>query len=195
MKKLLGPVDRLYPMPCALVVGGTLEDADVLAVSWLNIISSTPPTVAMGLRRTRHTLERIHANSEFTVNIPNTALATAVDYCGITAGRSTDKFSDTGLTLSPSAVVQTPIIEECPFNLECCITNEVNVGEYVVIFGEVVEAHANAEVLRPDTSLVEMDALDPLIYCAGVREYRSLGAKVGDAFSMGKALGKAGADE
>jgi flavin reductase (DIM6/NTAB) family NADH-FMN oxidoreductase RutF len=195
MKKRLGPVDRLYPMPCALVVGGTAQDADVLAASWLNIISSTPPTVAMGLRRTRHTLERIHATGEFTVNVPNTALAAAVDYCGTAAGRSTDKFADTGLTLSPSAVVGTPIIDECPFNLECRVTNEVVVGEYVVIFGQIVEAHANTDVLRPGTDLVEMDALDPLIYCAGVREYRSLGAKVGDAYSIGKSVKKAGAGE
>lgn len=25
MKKLLGPVERLYPMPCVLVVGGTAD--------------------------------------------------------------------------------------------------------------------------------------------------------------------------
>jgi hypothetical protein len=33
-----------------------------------------------------------------------------------------------------------------------------------------------------------MDALDPLIYAAGVREYRSLGAKVGDAYGIGKQI-------
>ena len=49
MKQLLGPVDRLYPMPCVLVVGGTMQQADTLAVAWINIVSSTPATIAMGL--------------------------------------------------------------------------------------------------------------------------------------------------
>ena len=98
MKKLLGPVERLYPMPCVLVVGGTAEGADTLAVAWLNVVSSTPPTIAMGLRESRHTLELIRATGEFTVNVPDTSLAAAVDYCGTTQGRLTNKFADAGLT-------------------------------------------------------------------------------------------------
>ena len=195
MKKRLGPVERLYPMPCVLVVGGTAELADTLAVAWINIVSSTPATVAMGLRRTRHTLELIRATGEFTVNVPDTALAAAVDYCGTTVGRGRDKFADAGLTLSPSAVVSTPIIAECPYNLECRVTREVEVGEYVLVIGEVVESHADERVVRPGTDLVEMDALDPLIYCAGVREYRALGPKVADAYSVGKQIKQALPDE
>ena len=188
MKKRLGPVDRLYPMPCVLVVGGTAAEADTLAVAWINIVASTPATVAMGLRRTRRTLELIRSTAEFTVNVPDTSLAAAVDYCGTTPGRDRDKFADAGLTLAPSAVVKTPLVQECPFNLECRVTQEVAVGEYVVVFGEVVEAHADERVLRPDTNLVDMDALDPLVYCAGVREYRGLGPKLADAYQIGREI-------
>ena len=188
MKKLLGPVDRLYPMPCVLVVGGTMSRADTLAVAWINIVSSTPATIAMGLRRTRGTLELIRETGEFTVNVPDTSMAAAVDYCGTTPGRDRDKIADAGLTLVKSAVVSTPFVAECPFNLECRVTHEVAVGEYVVVLGEVVEAHADERVLRPGTNLVEIDALDPLIYCAGVREYRALGTKVADAYQVGRQI-------
>jgi flavin reductase (DIM6/NTAB) family NADH-FMN oxidoreductase RutF len=195
MKQRLGPIDRLYPMPCALVVGGTMAQADTLAVAWINVVSSTPATIAMGLRRTRRTLELIRETGEFTVNVPNTSMAAAVDYCGTTAGRDHNKFADAGLTLVSSAVVKTPIIAECPFNIECRVTEEVAVGEYIVVLGEVVEAHADDRVLRPGTNLVEMDALDPLIYCAGVREYRALGAKVADAYQVGRQIKDGLADE
>lgn len=188
MKKRLGPIDRLYPMPCVLVVGGTLDAADTLTVSWLNIVASTPPTVAMGLRNSRHTLNLIRSNSEFTVNVPSTTLAAQVDYCGTTSGRNADKFAETGLTLSASTMVGPPIIDQCPFNLECRVTKEVEVGEYVLVLGEIVESHADESVLRPGTSLVEMDALDPLVYCAGVREYRGLGPKIADAYSIGRSI-------
>ena len=185
MKKLLGPVERLYPMPCVLVLGGTQAENDMLAVAWINIISSTPPTIAMGLRKTRRTLELIRQTGEFTVNVPDTSMAAAVDFCGITTGRKTDKLEATGLTLEPSAVIATPIVAECPFNLECRVTQEVEVGEYVVLLGEVVESHAEERVLTAGTDVVEMDELDPLVYIAGSREYRGLGAKVADAYAIG----------
>jgi flavin reductase (DIM6/NTAB) family NADH-FMN oxidoreductase RutF len=195
MKKRLGPVERLYPMPCVLVVGGDAELADTLAVAWINIVSSTPATVAMGLRKTRHTLELIRRNREFTVNVPDTALAAAVDYCGTTPGRGRDKFEDAGLTLEPSAVVAPPMIAECPFNLECRVTSEVPIGEYVLVIGEVIEAHAEERVLRHGTDLVEIDALDPLIYVAGVREYRAIGDKIADAYRIGREIKERLGDE
>jgi flavin reductase (DIM6/NTAB) family NADH-FMN oxidoreductase RutF len=189
MKKRLGAVERLYPMPCPLVVGGTIENADTLAVAWINIVASTPPTVAMGLRESRRTLQLIEETRSFSVNIPPSSLAAEVDFCGITSGRQVDKFAATGLTLLPGAVTDTPIIEQCPFNLECRLTETVVVGSYRVVIGEIVEAHADEAVLvSPDSDLVDIGLLDPLVYAPGVREYWRLGEKVADAFSVGRTL-------
>lgn len=189
MKKRIGVVDRLFPMPCTLVVGGTMEQADMLTVAWINVISSTPPTIAMGLRDSRRTLDLIRTNNTFTVNVPRTDMAAAVDFCGLTSGRTIDKIAATGLTLAPSAVVETPLIAECPYNIECRVTDEVVVGSYRVILGEILETHADEEVLaQADGDIVDIDALDPLVYIAGAREYRGVGPKVADAYSVGKAL-------
>lgn len=189
MKKRLGPVERLFPMPCAIVVGGTMDNAGAMAVAWINVVSSTPPTIAMGIRESRHTLELIQAECTFTVNIPRASQVTIVDYLGLATGRHVDKISVTGLTLAPGSVVETPIILECPFNLECKVTEEVTVGSYQVILGEVVEAHIDKSVLEdPEGDAVDIEALDPLIYCAGIREYRRIGGKVGDAFHIGRDL-------
>lgn len=191
MKKRLGPVERLYPMPCPLVVGGTIDNADALAVAWINIVSSTPPTIAMGLRESRRTLELIDETGSFTVNVAPASLAAAVDFCGINTGRQVDKFAATGLTLIPGSLTATPIIEQCPFNLECRVTEKTRAGSYVVVLGEIVEAHADEHVLvDPDGDLVDMDKLDPLVYIAGMREYRRLGEKVADAFSVGNDIAK-----
>lgn len=188
-KKLLGPVERLFPMPCPLVVGGTTDTADTLAVAWINIVSSTPPTIVMGLRESRHTLALIRSTGSFTVNVARASMATEVDYCGLVSGKTADKFMNARLTLERSSVVETPIIKECPFNLECRVFNEVEVGSYVVVFGEIVQAHADEGILvEGDGDQIDMDALDPLVYIAGVREYRRLGPKIADAFSVGKKL-------
>lgn len=190
MKKRLGATDRLYPMPVPLVVGGVYGgDVDCLAVAWIGIASATPPTIAAALRRTRRTLELVRSTGELTVNVPSVAQATVVDYCGLVSGRHRDKFADTGLTLLPGTVVRTPIIEQCPYNMECRVTGETEIGEYVLIVAEVVETHADENVLGPTGDKVDVDKLDPLVYLAGVREYRGLTPKVADAFSVGRSLG------
>jgi len=67
------------------------------------------------------------------------------------------------------------------------VTEEVAVGSYVVVLGEVVEAHADeAVLLDPSDTIVAMGALDPLVYIAGAREYWRLGSKVADAYSVGR---------
>ncbi|MBI5231620.1 MAG: flavin reductase family protein [Coriobacteriales bacterium] len=188
MKIRLGPTQNLYPMPCPIVVGGTMDQPRALTVAWINVVSSTPPTVAMGVRRTRHTLEAIRERGTFTVNVPPASLAAETDYFGIASGRTADKFAVTGLSLVPSAVIETPIIEQCPFNLECRVTGETEVGEYVVVLGEVLESHADESVLDGGGA-VDIEALDPLVYIAGARQYRRLGDKVADAFKIGRSFG------
>ena len=195
MKKRLGPSERLYPMPCPLVVGGTAEENDLLAVAWINIVASTPPSIAMGLRRTRRTLELIRTTREFTVNVPSTSMAAVVDYCGLVSGRQHDKVAETGLTLAPGAVVNTPIVEECPYNLECRVTHEVPIGEYVLVVGEIVESHADQDVLDATGEKVDVTALDPLVYIPGLREYRGLTPKLADAFELGKSIAPKSAEE
>lgn len=186
MKKRLGPTDRLYPMPCPLVLGGTMDEHDALAVAWVGIGAGTPPSVAMALRRSRHTLALIREHGEFTVNIPRATDAAVVDYFGITSGAQRDKFADTGWTVEPAAVVAAPIIAECPYNLECRVTHEIEIGEHIHVIGEVVESHAEEDVLDAGGEKVDVTALDPLIYIAGSREYRRLGGKVAEAYSAGR---------
>lgn len=188
MKKRLGPSDRIYPMPSPLVVGGTMEEADTLAVAWIGIAGGAPPSIGMALRNTRRTLELIRETGEFTVNVPTASQAAQVDFCGITSGRDHDKFAEAGLTRSAATVVATPLIEECPYNLECRVTHEVEVGEYIFVIGEVVESHAEENVLDDTGAKVDVERLDPLIYIPGSRDYHRLGAKVADAFSVGKTL-------
>ena len=190
MKKRLGPSDRLYPMPVPLVCGGTMERADACAVAWIGVCATNPPRVALALRESRYTLELIRESGTLTINTPRAADAAVVDYFGITAGRTTDKFVVTGWTLEPSDVVEAPRIAECPYQMECRVTHEIPLGSHVLLVAEVVESHAHESVLDAGGSMVDVAALDPLIYIAGSREYRRLGEKIADAYTAGKHVGQ-----
>lgn len=190
MKKRLGPSDRLYPMPVPLVCGGTIEHADACAVAWIGICATDPPRIALALRESRYTLDLIRSNGTLTVNTPSAADAAVVDYFGITSGRATDKFDASGWTLEPSALVEAPRIAECPYQMECRVTHEIPLGSHMLLVAEVVESHAEESVLDQTGTKVDVAALDPLIYIAGSREYRRLGERVADAYTIGKSIGR-----
>ncbi|MDY0339985.1 MAG: flavin reductase family protein [Coriobacteriia bacterium] len=191
MKKRLGPSDRLYPMPVPLVCGGTMERADACAVAWIGICATDPPRVALAMRESRYTLELIRSSGTLTINTPRAADAAVVDYFGITTGRTTDKFAGSGWTLEPSDEVAAPRIVECPYQLECRVAQEIPLGSHVLLVAEVVESHADESVLDSAGSMVDVAALDPLVYIAGSREYRRVGEKVADAYAAGKSVGQA----
>jgi flavin reductase (DIM6/NTAB) family NADH-FMN oxidoreductase RutF len=191
MKTRLGPSDMLFPVPAALVVSGTVARPNIITTAWIGIASSTPPTVAISLRGTRFSLGLIRESGEFTVNIPGAALFREVDYCGLVSGRDTDKFEDTRLTPLKSALVAPPIIDECPYNMECVVVGEHELGEWVMILGRIVETHADADKVSEHDGKLDMSSVNPLIYYAVVREYREPGRKLGDGFSAGRQVKRA----
>ena len=191
MKKRLGPSDRLYPMPVPLVCGGTTEHADACAVAWIGICATNPPRVAIALRGSRHTLALIRESGTLTINTPRAADAAVVDFFGTTSGHDVDKFAASGWTLEPSVEVEAPRIAECPYQMECRVTHEIELGSHVLLVAEVVESHADESVLDETGGKVDVSLLDPLVYIAGTREYRRLGEKVADAYTLGKTMPRA----
>ncbi len=190
MKRRLGPSDILFPVPAALVASGTREKPNLLTVAWIGMMGSDPPMLAISLRKGRHSLGIIRGSKEFTVNIPSAKHFREADYCGLVSGRKHNKFHDCGFTAVPGAVVKAPLVEECPFNLECRVVQEVEFGAWTVLLAEVVETHVDVEALDPVTGRIDVARVDPLVYCATIREYWSLGERLGLGFEAGKGLVK-----
>jgi len=151
------------------------------------MISGTPPTIGMALRATRNTLRLIEASGEFTVNVPCVGMEQAVDFCGIVSGAGIDKFAAAGLTPMPASIVAAPLVAECPFNIECKVVGIQDMGEYRLVMGEIVETHADEEILTAGGK-VDIGLLDPLLYVPGTQEYRGVGPKIASAYTVGLPL-------
>ena len=190
MKRKLGPSDILFPVPAALVASGSWEKPNLLTVAWIGMMGSDPPMLAVSLKKGRHSLGTIRESKEFTVNIPSAKHFREADYCGLVSGRKHDKFRDCGFTPAPGAVVKAPLVEQCPFNLECRVVQEVEFGAWTVLFAEIVETHVDVDALDPVTGKIDVAKVDPLVYCATIREYWSLGERLGLGFKAGKGLVK-----
>ena len=190
MKTTLGPKKIMFPCPTALVVTGTMDKANIVTIAWVSLLTSQPPTLGISVGQKGYSGREIKKNGEFTVNIASVDIMTEADFCGISSGRDTDKFRVTGLTKMASKVVKSPIIKECPLNLECELIEANIVGQTNHFIGRIVETHIDTDKLSDagDYTSFDIEAIDPLIYIGGAREYRSLGDRVGDAYSVGKKL-------
>ncbi len=189
MKKQLGPSDAIFPVPSALIVSGTGNKANIITLAWIGIASSTPPTIGISLKKTRYSLELVKDCKEFSVNIPKASFFKEVDYCGITTGLKNNKFEDTGFTPIKSSKIKPPIIKECPYNIECKVSHDIILGDWVLILGEIIETHVDTD--KADESKragIDISKIDPLIYCAKAREYWSMGNFLGFGFHAGKEI-------
>ena len=191
MKKQLGPSDSIFPVPAALIVSGVNEEANIITIARIGIPSPTPPTIGISVKNSRYSLALIRKTNEFSVNIPPASLFKKVDYCGIATGRERNKFEDTGFTPMESSKIKPPIIKECPYNIECKVIHDVMFGDWALIMGEIVETHIDED--KADASKymgIDISKINPLVYCARVREYWTMGNMLGFGLQAGKEIKK-----
>lgn len=187
-KRQLGPCVTFFPQPTTLVsTVGSDGNINVMTASWAGIVSKTPPTMAVSLHRGRQTYEYIRATGCFVVNMVPASLAVAADYCGLKSGRDENKVAGAALTTAAATQVAAPLIDESPLNVECRLSGEVELGDYRLVLGEILEVHA-AEEAFVDEGRMDAHVFDPLVYLGGIREYWNLGEKVATAYLDGKKL-------
>ena len=187
-KRQMGPCVTFFPQPTTLIsVSDDSGGANVMTASWAGIVSKTPPTMAVSLNQARRTYELISRTGCFAVNMVPASLAVEADYCGLRSGRDDDKLEISGLSTVPGSVLQAPLVAESPLNVECRLSREVEIGDYRLLLGEIVEVHI-AEAAIDDSGRMDARAFDPLVYLGGIREYWNLGERIADAYRDGKEL-------
>lgn len=183
----LGPTTNLFPMPTLLIAVKTGEgSANILTIAWAGIAGGNPPVIALDIAHSHYSMPFIEREGNFTVNIPRTGQVVGADYCGVVSGRKDpDKAATCGWTMVPSTQISSPMIAECPLNMECRVLKQVEAGKGAFLVAEIVETHVDEEALVGG----EIDAklLDPLIFGAD-GQYYALGERVAKAFSVGKQL-------
>jgi hypothetical protein len=54
-----------------------------------------------------------------------------------------------------------------------------------VVFAEVVETYVDEDKIDPATGRMDISKIQPLVYCATIREYWDLGRRLGKGFQAG----------
>jgi len=167
----------LCPVPVVLVTSITKEGKpNVCTVAWAGTVCSEPPMLSISLRKTRYTYDLILAAKEFVVNVPTVDLIRATDYCGVASGRDTDKFKAAKLTLGPASKIRTPIIMECPINIECVVRRVLDLGVHTMFVAEIKAVQAT-ETLLTKSGRFAIEQAGLAAFAHG--SYYALGQKLG----------------
>jgi len=166
----------LHPMHTVLVsCVGKSGRPNVLPLAWVMPTSREPPLIAISISPNRHSHALIEESDEFVVNLPTVDIIKETLACGRTSGKTSDKFSENGLTPLPARKVKAPIIKECIAHLECKMHSRFETGDHTIFVGEIVEAYVNVGVFidRYDIGKARMlfhlggnvfATLDPYVY-------------------------------
>ena len=172
------PGTMIYPLPAALIsCGKSPEEYNILTISWLGTLCSSPPMCYISVRRERKSYEIIMQNREFVINLTNEDLAYAADWCGVISGRDYDKFKKMKLTPVMAEKVNAPMIKEAPLCIECRVKEVVTLGTHDMFISEVLNVQADKQYIDPKTDSFDMAKAKLIAYSHG--HYYKLGEEIG----------------
>ncbi|MCR4872054.1 MAG: flavin reductase family protein [Bacteroidales bacterium] len=185
-KRTLRGGNMLNPAPVVMVsCGSTLEEYNIITVAWAGTVNSDPPVCAVSIRPERHSYGIIKQSGAFVINLVDKRLTPYADWCGVRSGRKYNKFVETGLTPVRATMVNAPMIEESPVNLECKVTQVIPLGSHDLFLAEVVAVHVNEKLFSPKTDAIDLKRANLVAYSHG--HYYTLGEIIGKfGFSVEK---------
>ena len=168
-KRIIEPNTTLYPVPIVLITTGG-QRPNVMTCNRIVSCSAEPPRLAISIRPGRYSHSQIRESGEFVVNIPAPEQSTLVDYIGVVTGQKEDKIAVAGLKLAPALKVKTPLLADCPVNIECVVEREIALDSHTMFIGLVQAVHAE-ESLLDEHGDVDVVRAQGMIYDNGtVRE-------------------------
>lgn len=187
MKKDLGNIPAIYPMPVLMIA--TYDESgkvDVMNAAWGMMCDMDK--VALCISESHKTTKNIRKLGAFTVALADAAHIKEADYFGIASGNNTpDKFERTGFTAVKSDKVNAPVIDEFPVTMECELLETVSTDNFHSVIGKIVNVKADEKVLDENGRINPLKT-NALIFDQFQMGYYVSGEKVGQAWSSGKEL-------
>ena len=189
MKKDLGVVPAVYPMPVLMVAAYDEEGTvNVMNAAWGMICAMDK--IALFIDEDHKTTQNLLGTKAFTVSLADRDHMDVADFFGIATGnKMKDKFERTGYHAVRSARVNAPVIEEFPVVMECELAEVVKTDSFYAIVGRIVNTAAEERVLS-ENGKVDPAKLNALIFDQFQNGYYVSGEKAGRAWNAGAHLMK-----
>ena len=169
--------NMLYPLPAVLVsVADRAGKSNLFTVAWTGTICSDPPMVSISVRPERYSHHMIEETGEFVINLTTETLVYATDYCGVKSGRDVDKWKEMNLTPIAAEHVKVPMVEESPVNLECRVTQKLELGTHDMFLAKILAVHVDDQYMD-ESGRFNLNDSKPLVYSHG--RYLTTGKEIG----------------
>jgi len=173
----------LAPLPVVLVTTRYREKESVsdniIPISWAGIVESAPHMININISRGKYSWEIIKKTKQFAVAIPGARSIREVDICGTTHGDKVDKFSMTGFEKMDAAIVDVPLIKQCPINMECTLEDIISFESHDMFIGKIEATHIDQAFTDKEG---EPDFKKIGILCYANGDYWGLGEKLEKLF-------------
>ena len=185
MKKNLGVVPAVYPMPVLMVAEyDEIGKVNAMNAAWGGI--SDYKEISMDLSKGHKTVKDLRSRGAFTVSMGTLSQMVSCDYVGVVSGNKVpDKVARAGWHVEKSSFVDAPLIKELPLALECRLISYNE--ETGILKGEIVNVSAD-ECILDGNGNVDVKKLQPISFDPFNNKYIVLGDTVGDAFKAGLKL-------
>ena len=171
------PGNMLYPVPAVMVsCQRPGEKPNIITIAWAGTVCSDPAMVSISIRKERYSYDIIKETGEFVISLTTKDITYATDYCGVKSGRDVDKFKEMKLTPLPSSKISAPGIAESPVNIECKVTQIIELGTHDMFLAEVVAVSVD-DALMDENNKFHLNDAGLVAYSHG--EYFLLGEKLG----------------
>lgn len=189
MKKNLGVIPAVYPMPVLMVAAyDESSKVNVMNAAWGMICAMDK--IALFIDEDHKTTQNILKTKAFTVSIADKEHMDVADFFGIATGnKMTDKFERTGYHAVKSEFVNAPVVEEFPVVMECELVEVVNTDNMYAVVGKILNVGADEDVLS-EGGKIDPEKLNALIFDQYQSGYYVSGEKVGKAWNAGAGLMK-----
>ena len=183
--------NMVYPLPAVMVSTADKEgNTNIFTVAWTGTVCTNPAMVYISVRPERYSYHMIEESGEFVINLTTEQLAHATDYCGVRSGRDVDKWKEMHLTEGQASKLDyAPIIEECPVNIECKVTEIKELGSHHMFLAKVEAVQVGEEYLD-EKGRLQLGKAGLLAYSHG--EYLGTGKSLGTFGYSEKKRKKAG---
>ena len=159
----------ITPRPVGWISTTSTDGVDNLApYSFCNVVAVDPPVVMfapVGRDDLKNTPQNVADTEEFVLNTVTHDIVEEMNATSATLPAEESEFDHVGIDRAESVVVNPPRVAAASVALECELYDWIEVGDSVLILGEVVHAHVDEAVLTDDK--IDIDALDTVGRLAG----------------------------
>jgi flavin reductase (DIM6/NTAB) family NADH-FMN oxidoreductase RutF len=133
---------RMVSYGLYVVTTRTENERGACLVNWLTQCSFEPPMIVIAFEKAAHTLKVLQASGRFVVNVLETSQRELAGWFGRHHDKVGDKLANRVTQASPAGGI---VLPEALSWFECVVRGQTDVGDHLLVIGEVVDAGVQRE--------------------------------------------------